>query len=153
MTKEEIKSLVAAKIAGQGTNVDAASVLPAIIEGILDLIPEAPVQADLTVTDSTNPAFIAGAPELNINDDEIGVEIQYTEAFKSASFIRNKGVLFPRIALNGEIGSALEDAGFSSDVECAFGFVDYSGGTIVSSIGIIVIYEGAGKHYASHYSI
>jgi hypothetical protein len=40
MTKDEIKALVAAKIAGQGTNVDAASVLPSIIEGILDLIPE-----------------------------------------------------------------------------------------------------------------
>ena len=39
MTKDEIKALIAAKIAGQGTNVDAGSVLPTILNGIIDLIP------------------------------------------------------------------------------------------------------------------
>jgi hypothetical protein len=38
MTKEELKALIKAKIEGQGTNVDAGSVLPAILNGILDLI-------------------------------------------------------------------------------------------------------------------
>jgi len=38
MTKEEVKALIKAKIEGQGTNVDAGSVLPAILNGILDLI-------------------------------------------------------------------------------------------------------------------
>lgn len=40
MTKEEVKALIKAKIEGQGTNVDAGSVLPAILNGIIDLIEE-----------------------------------------------------------------------------------------------------------------
>lgn len=39
MTKEEIKALVAAKIAGQGSAIDAASVLPTILDAIIDIIP------------------------------------------------------------------------------------------------------------------
>lgn len=38
MTKEEVKALIKAKIEGQGSAIDAASVLPAILNGILDLI-------------------------------------------------------------------------------------------------------------------
>lgn len=37
MTKEEIKALIDAKIAGQGSAVDVGSALPAILNGILDL--------------------------------------------------------------------------------------------------------------------
>jgi len=40
MTKDELKALIAAKIQGQGTAVDAASALPAILNGIIDAIPE-----------------------------------------------------------------------------------------------------------------
>lgn len=40
MQKQEIAAIIAAKIAGQGTNVDAGSALPEILNGILDLIPE-----------------------------------------------------------------------------------------------------------------
>lgn len=46
MSKEEIKALVAAKIAGQGSAIDAASVLPTILNAIVDVIPElAPIAA------------------------------------------------------------------------------------------------------------
>lgn len=38
MTKEQIIALIDAKIAGQGTAVDASSTLPSILKGILDLI-------------------------------------------------------------------------------------------------------------------
>lgn len=38
MTRQEIQALIDAKIKGQGTAVDAGSVLPAILTGILDLI-------------------------------------------------------------------------------------------------------------------
>lgn len=38
MTRQEVRALIDAKIKGQGTNVDAGSVLPAILNGILDLI-------------------------------------------------------------------------------------------------------------------
>lgn len=37
MTKEEIKALIDAKIAGQGSAVDAGSALPTILNGILEL--------------------------------------------------------------------------------------------------------------------
>lgn len=37
MTKDEIKALIASKIAGQGTAVDVASALPTILEEILDI--------------------------------------------------------------------------------------------------------------------
>ena len=37
MTKDEIIALIDAKIAGQGTNIDAGSALPGILKGILEL--------------------------------------------------------------------------------------------------------------------
>lgn len=40
MTKEQILALIDAKIAGQGTNIDAGSALPEILSGILGLIPD-----------------------------------------------------------------------------------------------------------------
>lgn len=40
MTKDEIKALVAAKIAGQGSMVDVGGGLPTILNEIIDLIPE-----------------------------------------------------------------------------------------------------------------
>lgn len=36
MTKEEIKAMIAQKIEGQGTNLDAASVLPTILNWLVD---------------------------------------------------------------------------------------------------------------------
>lgn len=40
MTKNEIIALIDAKIAGQGTNIDAGAALPEILKGILELLPE-----------------------------------------------------------------------------------------------------------------
>lgn len=40
MTKQEIKDLVAAKIAGQGTQVDLGGALPEIINAIVDSMPD-----------------------------------------------------------------------------------------------------------------
>lgn len=40
MTKQEIKNLVAQKIAGQGSAVDAGSALPEILNGIVDAMPD-----------------------------------------------------------------------------------------------------------------
>lgn len=52
MTKNEIKALISAKLAGQGTNIDAASVLPSILDGIIDLIDEpiSPAEAAAATT-------------------------------------------------------------------------------------------------------
>ena len=49
MTKEEIKALVAAKIAGQGSAIDSASVLPTILDAIVDAIPETQGKSVLVV--------------------------------------------------------------------------------------------------------
>ena len=49
MTKQQIADLIAAKISGQGSAVDVGGALPAILNGILELIPEAytlPVASD-----------------------------------------------------------------------------------------------------------
>lgn len=40
MTKEEIKALINAKIAGQGTNVDGGGALATVLNEIIDAIPE-----------------------------------------------------------------------------------------------------------------
>lgn len=40
MTKEEIKDLISAKIAGQGNQVDSGGALDAILNAIVDAIPE-----------------------------------------------------------------------------------------------------------------
>lgn len=53
MTKEEAKALVAQKVAGQDTNVDAGSVLPAILNFILDLLPGGGGESGLKVIVST----------------------------------------------------------------------------------------------------
>jgi len=45
MTTDEIKALVAKKLAGQGTNVDAASVLPTIINALCDAVDAAEAAA------------------------------------------------------------------------------------------------------------
>jgi len=40
MTKDEIKALISAKVAGQGDQVDAGGALAQILNGIIDAIPE-----------------------------------------------------------------------------------------------------------------
>ena len=40
MTKDEIKALISAKVAGQGDQVDAGGALADILNGIIDAIPE-----------------------------------------------------------------------------------------------------------------
>lgn len=40
MTKEEINALIGTHIDGQGNQVDSGSVLPAILRGMLDLLPD-----------------------------------------------------------------------------------------------------------------
>lgn len=57
MTKQEIKDLVAAKIAGQGSQVDIGGALADILSGIVDAIPEG---------GGDNPIILEGQ-----NDDSI----------------------------------------------------------------------------------
>lgn len=46
MTKEEIKAIVAVKIAGQGTNVDGGGALSGVLNAIIDTIPESGVMPE-----------------------------------------------------------------------------------------------------------
>ena len=74
MTKEEIIALIDAKIAGQGTNIDAGSALPGILKGILDLISAAPapqVQANLLEKNPESPAYVNGIIRLVVNGQEL----------------------------------------------------------------------------------
>lgn len=52
MTKQEIKDLVAAKIAGQGTQVDLGGALPEIINAIVDAIPSLEPKISLNVSEA-----------------------------------------------------------------------------------------------------
>lgn len=54
MTKEEIKALISAKVAGQGNQIDIAGVLPSVLEGIIGLIPE--VETALMIESASNTA-------------------------------------------------------------------------------------------------
>ena len=55
MTKEEIKALIAEKIAGQGNQVDSGGALADILNGIIDSIPQVlpPTTLDFTLPEST----------------------------------------------------------------------------------------------------
>lgn len=60
MTKQEIKDLVAAKLVGQGNQVDLGSALPAILDGIIDLIRD-PAPSEVLVVKNTD--LIADTPD------------------------------------------------------------------------------------------
>lgn len=105
MTKDEIKALVAAKIAGQGSAVDAASVLPDILNGILDSIKtEEELLDSLTLKSSkasvgfssktaSESAEIMGISLEDFNKFVNGdfLRIQYTDRTLSAVMIRHEG--------------------------------------------------------------
>lgn len=62
MTKEEIIALIDEKVAGQGNNIDAGSVLPRILKGILDLAVGGGTEVSdiTTLTDSQLEALQCG---------------------------------------------------------------------------------------------
>lgn len=69
MTIDEIRALIGAKIAGQGSAVDAGGALPAILDGILDIIAAIPTPAAPLIIkgtfDDDQAAFVpdAGQPD------------------------------------------------------------------------------------------
>lgn len=74
MTKEEIKALIDAKIAGQGSAVDAGSALPAILNGILDLAtqsPEIPHAIELSGAPQASMTTVAELAEIGLTRSEI----------------------------------------------------------------------------------
>lgn len=75
MTKQEIKDLIAAKIAGQGSAVDVGGALPVILNEILDAIPEVstvrPAYLEMEVVQSfENKTASQAAGIFGINSDQ-----------------------------------------------------------------------------------
>lgn len=78
MTKEELKELVATKIAGQGNQVDTGSTLPAILNGIIDKLFEG---VDLS----------AYAKKVEIDDIE---DFDESTAYQTGDIVRYDGKLY-----------------------------------------------------------
>lgn len=66
MTKGQILALISSKIEGQGNQIDAGSTLPAILRGIIDLIPTIPEPVAALMVQSANNTTVGGfqVPEL-----------------------------------------------------------------------------------------
>lgn len=89
MTKEEIKTLISAKVAGQGNQVDSGGALDAILNAIVDSIPEgggsgAPV-LKITLVDASgkqfdNIAFTGLAPSVTQRTVSFAVEGQTVQS-------------------------------------------------------------------------
>lgn len=94
MDTTQIRQLVAAKIAEQGTNVDAGSALPDIINGLCDIIDNLPAPQELPIVEITED--ITGDP----------VEISRDRAFEilDSGILLYDGMTFVASTGNGEIG-------------------------------------------------
>lgn len=68
MTQEQILALIASKIEGQGNQIDAGSTLPAILRGIIELIPTIPEPQTALQVQSANNTTVGGyqVPELTV---------------------------------------------------------------------------------------
>ena len=134
MTKDEIKALIAAKIAGQGTNVDAGSVLPTILNGIIDLLPDAPAPTPQDIFDSltvrTQKTF----------DDLAGTSLRGTSKTQVCSILgistsdldnMMAGKIFRFIMADGSVpvGGLID-----TSIESSTGFGDNYNGPIAGSI-------------------
>lgn len=72
MTKEEIKALIDAKIAGQGSAVDTGSALPAILNGILELAATPPAKKIIHIIETFEDAsFEEALTKIEINGEQV----------------------------------------------------------------------------------
>lgn len=69
MTKEQLKSIVAKKVQGQGTNIDAANVLPTLFNEILDMIPEE--QEGALIVQASTSTTVKGYQVPNLTADQV----------------------------------------------------------------------------------
>lgn len=89
MTKDEIKALIASKVAGQGTNIDAASVLPSILEGIIDLIPTLPEPYELPVATDEVLGGVKIGENLSITEEGVLSAAPTPEYIRDAITLRS----------------------------------------------------------------
>lgn len=170
MTKDEIKALIAAKIAGQGTNIDAASVLPSILEGIIDLIPtlpepyELPVATDevlggvkvgenLSITEGG--VLSAKAPVYDFKGLTLSSQTPYevTEAIKEEieHSVAVTGIVSEGAFVLSEVLPRIFDRGIFSDTGqryavsrfyAAFGIIEFDDTGVLNSYTGLALYRG-----------
>ena len=86
MTLEDIKAVIAAKLAGQGSAIDTASVLPSILEALCDTF----TQADWNQTTATALDYIKTKPTIPAAQ----VQSDWSQADNTkADYIKNKPTL------------------------------------------------------------
>lgn len=147
MTKDEIKQLIAEKIAGQGSAIDAASVLPAILNGIIDAIPEitpAPTPAEMldALTLKSSMGGVIGF--FNKTPSEAAFEMGITEA-EFAKFIKGD---FLRIEFTDSI--LIVNGVFTptaEEITIVFGYYN----SLAGREGILTSIDG-GAHWGIEYS-
>ena len=102
MTKEEIKAIVAAKIAGQGSAIDAASVLPTVIDALCDLVDAQAQQLEKALM----PIDIGPMPTAvkEINQEMVN-------ALRSCCAISLGGTIYPQLS-----AAAIMDASYYQEI-------------------------------------
>lgn len=114
MTKDEIIALIDAKIAGQGTNIDAGSALPEILNGILDLASgdvvritgTLPVTA-IGVEAAANALGITAAEFQRILAGEVPTII-YNDVLMKLSWVYAYDTEFPTVGYGGSVDTGYE---------------------------------------------
>ena len=123
MTKQEIQALIDAKIAGQGSAVDAGGALPKILTEILNAaFAGANVQSDWDENDNADPSFIKNKPTIPAAQ----VQSDWTQADNTkVDFIKNKPTLdfVPYV----DFGETLVMGEHTANELMATGAIKYSG--------------------------
>ncbi len=103
MTKEEIKALISAKIAGQGNQVDSGGALDEILNAIVDAIPE-----------GGGGANVIEVPSITMNEEEMTADItgHQSSEFVVGTVVTDGTRSFMIIAQNGtdyRLGASVGD--------------------------------------------
>ena len=114
MTKEEIKALVAQKIAGQGMMVDAGGGLPTILDAIIDLIPEVPAPYVLPIASADTLGGVKVGNNLSIDEDgKLSAQGGALPILNVTTFhqgdVTTLEQFYTKIKLNGENITSLDD--------------------------------------------
>ena len=105
MTKEEIKALIDAKIAGQGSAVDAGSALPAILNGILELAATPPAKKVIEIMNTFS---------------QVSIEEALTNIKINGAQVLSLSELEPYL----EIGTIINHAGTEMEIVVKYGSID-----------------------------
>lgn len=130
MTTEQIKQLIAQKIAGQGTAVDAGGALPGILDGLTDLLS----QAEAALADMPRPIVLSDEPTVDMTTQEELDAIGLTfDEIKAAAEGKRTGVI-----QNGFLpilSAAWDEAGF----EIKYGYCTLDGEGALESEYVVTI--------------